>query len=168
MLNSIYKFENNGIEYRLLNRADRAFFVELYSDNKTMKYVDTDISSDRAAKLFKQYTSGASRERGFVWLVKINSTPIGFIGLSKAESFWELGLVLSPSATGKGWGMKVMSEFMGKVFAAGFINEVKGRIRNKNVAAIQSVQKVGFVFQEPIDEDMELWVLQKENLINGK
>lgn len=168
MLNSLFKFENNGIEYRLLNRADRAFFIELYSDNETMEYVDADFSSHRAVKLFKQYTSGAYGEKGFVWLVKINSTPIGFIGLSKAESFWELGIVLSPAVTGKGWGAKVMSEFIGKIFATGFINEVKGRIRNKNIAATQSVQKVGFVFQEPIDGDMELWVLQKENLINGK
>ncbi|ACV25785.1 GNAT family N-acetyltransferase [Kangiella koreensis] len=171
MFESLDKFESSGFKFRFLDKKDKSFFVSLYTCPEVMRYICQPFSKIEAELLFENKISEQVKyERNrYVWLVGDSVEPLGLVGLTKVDSLWDIGAILSLTCLGKGNGTRVMSALLAKVFEQYSLQRVVGTIPTVNIPCQKSVQKLGFEFSGKIKGgDNQIWYLERDNFKKGE
>ncbi|WP_018623308.1 GNAT family N-acetyltransferase [Kangiella aquimarina] len=164
MFESLEKFESRDLKYRFLEDVDKSFFVSLYSNPEVMRYICRPFSQEEAEELFEDKISERAKDekKRYIWFVENAIEPLGFVGLTKVDSLWEIGAVLSLPSIGKGYGTKIMSDLLTNVFDHYPLQKVLGTIPARNIPCQKSVLKLGFEYAgNTKDQHNQIWYLER-------
>ncbi|MCW8857328.1 MAG: GNAT family N-acetyltransferase [Kangiella sp.] len=165
MFESLCSFERDGFKYRLLNKSDKLFFIDLYTNNEVMKYICAPFTEEEAELLFEdKITKQTSNDRNrFVWVVVNDDVQLGLVGLTKIDGVWDIGSVLSSTSLGRGYGARVMSALLSKVFEEYPIERISGTIPTNNMPCIKCVKKLGFKYSGEKRGGDQIWHLESSH-----
>lgn len=164
MFELLKKFEVRDLRFRFIDEGDKSFFVSLYTNPEVMRYICPPFSEEEAVELFKVKISEQvkGKKDRYIWFVENAVDPIGFVGMTKVDSLWEIGAVLSLPSLGKGYGTKIMSGLLTNVFDHYSAQRILGIIPAINIPCQKSVQKLGFEYAGNIeDQHNQIWYLER-------
>ncbi|REL29997.1 GNAT family N-acetyltransferase [Thalassotalea euphylliae] len=155
-------FETKRLLVRPLNSQDKALFVEMHTNEKIMKYTGGAVSSEAAhAKFVTSLRLNQIKGIQFkTWtIVSLQSnSPIGFQVLYKTDELpndqaVEIGIMIARHAQGKQIPEEAMGGLMQFAFSYLNIEKIIARFSKQNIATKRFVKKLGFVFDDNLEED---------------
>lgn len=146
-----------------LTLSDKALFLELYTDPKTMRLISEPFPPKQALDAFNRVIDSMSQKEGrfaqWVLREKDSEKAIGLIGLvwpEETRSQAEFGLMLTRSANGKGLPEEVMLAFMPYAFHTLKLEKIMASFSNRNLPAKRLAEKIGAHFDNTKAEENNL------------
>lgn len=133
-----------------LTITDKALFLKLYTDPKTMRLISDPFPPKQALAAFNTVIDSMSQKEGrfaqWVLREKISEKAVGLIGLvwpNDTRLQAEIGLMLVREANGKGLPEEVIQAFMPYAFHTLKLEKIIASFSNKNLPAKRLAKKMG-------------------------
>lgn len=147
----VLDLETQKLRLRALRASDEAFYRELYTDPKIMRYIAPPLSTEGAVSSFRKLLSlqreWTLKSRALVIEEKATAQLIGMCGTSKYDAVAlsvELGIVLTPEASARGLAKEALTALMKKVFSVSPMDEIWVECSTLYPAVEHLVVAVGF------------------------
>lgn len=159
-MTGIEPFDTPRMHARPLGPADEAFYCALYSDPAVMALIGVPKSPREALRGFalacRRNADAASGERRWVVLERATGAAIGLLALLRDGSgAAELGVMLLPSAQGRGLARELNDAVVGLAFSPGgwALDRLWARHAQGHAAAAAALAASGFRPGPPLGAD---------------
>ena len=146
----------DSLVLRPLDRTDRALYIQLYTDAAVMRYIGACLKTEVASASFDKALALQGSQRVFAprWVLLDTGTNqrCGLLGLFADGPAAELGLMLLPSAQGRGLGAALTlkglhhlaAKLSGDAQGADSGSDVMLYVEADNSAAVKTYRRLGF------------------------
>lgn len=152
---------------------DKKHFIELFTDEKVMKFVGDGLMSKVQAEAFwKKLFEKLYPQKYNIWAIftRENANYVGHAGIYKSPTIkngWEFVYFLSQNAWGKGYATEIARKIIEFAFNKLNLSEVFATIDDDNFASIKVAEKAGMNFlRYEFDEQgrFSVYSIKKENV----
>jgi len=164
-------FTSKNLQMRPLAAQDQAMFCALYTDEKTMRFIEPAYSQEKAIKTFKSFVKkNTDSSSGFSTWAIVNKT-IHISDISKTETehlappaiglvllynkagnkelkITEVGILLLRQANGKLLAEEGLGAMLSYAFSQLHLPHVNARFDRRNLATKRITRKVGFSYHQ--------------------
>ena len=132
---------------RAIDDGDREGLIDLLKNEEIGKtFMVPDFKSrEQELKMFETFKRLSSSDERFVYGIYLDDRIIGFINdVDINEDTVEIGYVIHPSVSGRGYATEALNVAIGEIFASGF-TIVKASAFEGNIASMRVMEKCGMV-----------------------
>ena len=160
---------NSHIQLKLIQPADKAFFMSLFGDKEIMKFIHFFQDPEQMAAFFDDlcdYTAYSEKSQ-INYVISDDQQQVGIVGLVlKANDTYESGTVLAKSCQGLGLTNVIRKKVYSVLFNDCQAQRVISRCNINNQAANKINRRFGMTLAQVVSEpeknrQMNIWSLDK-------
>lgn len=147
-----FPVETTRLRMRPLSAEDEALFVQLYTDDESMRFIGAPLSAERATRSFRAALRGMRGnpiERLFLTVIeKDTAATVGVYSLQDYDEqrrSVQAGVMILAAARAKGYSKEGLIGLIPRVFAELAVDELWVQIAADHAAGHRSATSVGFV-----------------------
>lgn len=163
------ELETERLMFRRYEEKDKDHFINLFTDEAVMKYVDKGVMTKEQTEAFWQKLFAVLYPQGYnIWAVfiKENDRYIGHAGIYQRPlntEEWEFVYFLNPAFWGQGYATEVAQRVIEYGFEELNLSEIYATVDDAHSASIRVLQKAGMIFERyEYDEEGRFSVYSKK------
>ena len=170
-----FTFQTARLQARPLTTSDEDLFVQLYTDEETMRFIGAPLSPERARASFVSAVRGMSRdpiERLFLTMVEQQTgDAVGFCCLQnfdRERRRAEGGIMILPAARTHGYSKEIYIGLIPQVFARLPVDEIWVQFARDHLTTQRAITAIGFIPNEQADSrdgtsEKRIWSVYRDS-----